>query len=134
MSNYVDYNYYLNNYLQGREPVIPTASFGFYSMKATNEIRGRIYNTLILIDEDVKNCTCDLAEFFYREDVAEQSITKTSAKGISSESVGEYSVTYATSKSEEYSQTNRDVKISSILRTWLGNKNMLNNRRVDVVY
>ena len=56
MSNYVDYNYYLNNYLQGREPVIPTASFGFYSMKATNEIRGRIYNTLILIDEDVKNC------------------------------------------------------------------------------
>ena len=41
MSNYVDYNYYLNNYLQGREPVIPTASFGFYSMKATNEIRGR---------------------------------------------------------------------------------------------
>ena len=66
--------------------------------------------------------------------MAEQSITKASAKGISSESVGEYSVTYATSKSEEYSQTNRDVKISSILRTWLGNKNMLNNRRVDVVY
>lgn len=133
MSNYVDYNYYLNNYLQGREPVVPTTSFNFYSMKATNEIRSRIFDKPIMIDEDVKNCACDLAEYFYRDDTNTLTVSKTSQNGISSESVGEYSVSYATTKSEEFSLTNRELNVNNIFNFWLGNKGY-SVRRVDVVY
>lgn len=133
MSNYVDSSYYVNNYLQGREAVIPSTSFNFYGMKATNEIRSRIYNVVIIIDEDVKNCACELAEFLYREDMEEKAISEATSKGVSSESVGEYSVSYSTSKNAEYSLQNREVKISTILRNWLGHKGLL-NRGVEVVY
>lgn len=133
MSNYVDYNYYVNNYLQGREQVVPTTSFNFYSMKATTEIRNRIFDKPIIIDEDVKNCTCDLAEYFYRDDTNTLTVSKTSQNGISSESVGEYSVTYATTKSEEYSLTNREQNVKNIINFWLGNKGY-SMRRVEVVY
>lgn len=133
MSNYVDYNYYVNNYLQGREQVVPTTSFNFYSMKATTEIRNRIFDKPIIIDEDIKNCTCDLAEYFYRDDTNTLTVSKTSQNGISSESVGEYSVTYATTKSEEYSLTNREQNVKNIINFWLGNKGY-SMRRVEVVY
>lgn len=133
MSNYVDYNYYVNNYLQGREQVVPTTSFNFYSMKATTEIRNRIFDKPIVIDEDIKNCTCDLAEYFYRDDTNTLTVNKTSQNGISSESVGEYSVTYATTKSEEYSLTNREQNVKNIINFWLGNKGY-SMRRVEVVY
>lgn len=133
MSNYVDYNYYVNNYLQGREQVVPTTSFNFYSMKATTEIRNRIFDKPIIIDEDIKNCTCDLAEYFYRDDTNTLTVSKTSQNGISSESVGEYSVTYATTKSEEYSLTNREQNVKNIIDFWLGNKGY-SMRRVEVVY
>ena len=133
MSNYVDYSYYENNYLQGREAVIPSTSFNFYGMKATNEIRSRIFNVVIVIDEDVKNCACEIAEFLYEEDMAQRSVGKVNEKGVSSESVGEYSVSYANTKSEEYSLNNREVKITTIMRNWLGNKGWM-NRGVELVY
>ena len=133
MSNYVDYSYYENNYLQGREAVIPSTSFNFYGMKATNEIRSRIFNVVIIIDEDVKNCACEIAEFLYEEDMEQRSISKVNEKGVSSESVGEYSVSYVNTKSEEYSLKNREVKITTIMRNWLGNKGWM-NRGVELVY
>ena len=133
MSNYVDNSYYVNNYLQGREAVIPSTSFNFYGLKATNEIRSRIHNVVIIIDEDVKNCACELAEFLYREDMEEKAISEATSKGVSSESVGEYSVSYSTSKNAEYSSKNREVRISTIMRNWLGHKGLM-NRGVDVVY
>lgn len=133
MSNYVDNSYYVNNYLQGREAVIPSTSFNFYGMKATNEIRNRIFNVVIIIDEDVKNCACEIAEFLYEEDMAKKSVMKNNEKGVSSESVGEYSVSYSTSTSDEYSAKNREVRISTIMRNWLGHKGLM-NRGVDVVY
>ena len=133
MSNYVDYSYYENNYLQGREAVIPSTSFNFYGMKATNEIRNRIFNVVIVIDEDVKNCACGIAEFLYEEDMAQRSISKVNEKGIASESVGEYSISYANTKSEDYSLKNREVKITTIMRNWLGNKGWM-NRGVELVY
>ena len=133
MSNYVDNSYYVNNYLQGREVVIPSTSFNFYGMKATNEIRNRIFNVVIIIDEDVKNCACEIAEFLYEEDMAKKTVMKNNEKGVSSESVGEYSVSYSTSTSDEYSAKNREVRISTIMRNWLGHKGLM-NRGVDVVY
>ena len=133
MSNYVDYSYYEKNYLQGREAVIPSTSFDFYAMKATNEIRNRIYNVVMIVDEDVKNCACEIAEFLYEEDMAQKAITQSTSKGIASESVGEYSVSYATSKSDEYSARNREVKISTIMRNWIGHKGLM-NRGVTLVY
>ena len=133
MSNYVDNSYYVNNYLQGREAVIPSTSFNFYGMKATNEIRNRIFNVVIIIDQDVKNCACEIAEFLYEEDMAKKSVMKNNEKGVSSESVGEYSVSYSTSTSDEYSAKNREVRISTIMRNWLGHKGLM-NRGVDVVY
>lgn len=133
MNNYVDYSYYENNYLQGREAVIPSTSFNFYTKKATNEIRDRIFSLAIIVDEEVKNCTCEIAEFLYEEDMAQRSMNKVNEKGITSESVGEYSVSYSNSKSDEYSMKNREAKITTIMRNWLGNKGIL-NRGVTLVY
>lgn len=133
MSNYVDSSYYTKNYLQGREAVIPSTSFNFYGMKATNEMRSRMLNVVVVIDEDVKNCACEIAEFLYAEDMAIQGLAEASAKGVSSESVGEYSVSYSTSESETYSARNRDVKITTIMRNWIGNKGYM-NRGVTLVY
>ena len=133
MSNYVDNSYYENNYLQGREAVIPSTSFNFYGLKATNEIRSRIHDGIIIIDEDIKNCACELAEFFYREDMEQKGIAEASAKGVSSERVGEYSVSYSTSNSSEQWLQNREVKITTIMRNWLGHKGLM-NRGVTLVY
>ena len=133
MSNYVDNSYYRINYLQGREAVIPSTSFNFYGMKATNIIRNRTMNVIIEIDEDIKNCACELAEFLYREDMTEKASAEAQAKGVASESVGEYSVSYSSQQSSEYAIKNRDVKINTILRNWLSNKGIL-NRGVAVVY
>lgn len=133
MSNYVDYDDYINVYLNGRDVLIPSAAFGYYSLKATNEIRSRVYGDIIVIDDDVKNCACEVAEYIYNLEKNVNSTSANAVKGISSESVGGYSVSYGTSVATEYSIENRAANISEIIMKWLGNKGFM-GRSVAGVY
>ena len=132
MSNYANYDDYLYVYLNGRDVLIPSATFDYYSQKASSEIRSRIYNDITVIDDDVKCCTCEIAEYIYN---VEQNVNSTSAnatKGISSESVGGYSVSYGTSVSSEYTIENRKISITGIVSKWLGNKGYMGRGVVGV--
>ena len=133
MSNYVSYDDYINTYLNGRDVLIPSATFGYYSLKASNEIRSRVYGELIVIDDDVKNCTCEIAEYIFNLEKNVNSTSANAIKGISSESVGGYSVSYGTSVATEYSIENRTANISEIVMKWLGNKGFM-GRSVAGVY
>ena len=132
MSNYANYDDYINIYLNGRDVLIPSATFGYYSQKASNEIRSRIYSDITVIDDDVKCCTCEIAEYIFN---VEQNINSTSAnatKGISSESVGGYSVSYGTSVASEYTIESRKISITGIVSKWLGGKGYMGRGVVGV--
>jgi len=133
MSNYVNYDDYINLYLNGRDVLIPSTTFGYYSLKATNEIRSRVYGEIIIIDDDVKNCTCEIAEYLYNVEQNVNSTSENAVKGINSESVGGYSISYGTSVSSEYSIDNRKSTITDIINKWLMGKNFM-GRSVDCVY
>jgi hypothetical protein len=113
--NYTDYVYYQNTY---KGDLIPSNKFELYSRKATQYIK---INTFERIDEldipdEVKMCCCELAELEYKSD----NIAKTD--GVTSEKVGEYSVSY------ESTQTIRDNKqkdMRNVLKLWLANTGLL---------
>lgn len=94
MTAFADENFYKNEYLCGRKAVIDTA-FNFYARKATQIIKnycGEDVDVEIAGDR-IKLCCCELAELFYND---EQS---GSQSGISSESVGDMSVSYESTES-----------------------------------
>lgn len=130
--SYASYDDYINIYLNGRNVLIPSATFNYYSLKATNEISSRIYGSLVTIDNDVKCCTCEIAEYLFNVEQNVNSTSENATKGVSSESVGGYSVTYGTSVSSEYAIENRNSNISDIIRKWLGNKGFMGRSVVGV--
>lgn len=89
---YADYAYYTENYLLGKEAVIPTASFSFYANKASRIIDRATWNRATDTDP-VKQCCCELAEQCYNEDIAKDK--------PQSEKVGDYSVSYSASSYED---------------------------------
>ena len=121
MISFTTEEYYMNKYLQGREAVIDTASFPFYATKATQVIKQYTFNN---IDENkpvldaVQMCCCELAEYIYDEE--QQS--KNQSKGILSEKVGEYSITYESSKNKD--DCMKSV-IKGIIYTWLADTGYL---------
>ncbi|HWT27620.1 MAG TPA: hypothetical protein VN131_06745 [Mobilitalea sp.] len=106
MNNYADSAYYSNTY---KGAVIDTASFDLYARKATLEIKKYTFNRVddTEIPEEVKTCCCELAETIYKSDPLNHN-------GISSEKVGEYSVSYE-------SQAEIDAKLEGDTRTIIYN-------------
>lgn len=102
---YTDYT----TWLGGRTPVLTSTDFSFYALAATFKIYsatfGNIPNT---IPENVKQCTCALAEEIYK---LEQ------RKGISSENNDGYSISYDTT-------VTADGVIEDIIRTMLVDYNL----------
>lgn len=113
--NYTDYVYYQNTY---KGDLIPSNKFELYSRKATRYIK---INTFERIDEldipdEVKMCCCELAELEYKAD----NIAKTD--GVTSEKVGEYSVSYESAQSIK---DNKQKDMKNTLKLWLANTGLL---------
>ena len=74
---YVTRDYYISGYLQGRSPAVPDADFLFWEKQAERIIDSytfdRIKANISLLTENVKDCTCEIAELLYRADKASQS-------------------------------------------------------------
>lgn len=103
--SYADYEYYNNEYLLGKAALISAADFNYYEAKAAGKVDyytfGRL-KTSTDIPEEVKKCVCDIAEKLHEYDKA--------VKGITSEKVGDYSVSY---ESKAVQKDNCDNEINS---------------------
>jgi len=117
MTNYADSTYYTETYLAGKEAVIDTASFTYYARGATMLIGIHTFNRVTddNIPEEVKMCCCELVETLFNAD-------KEDAKGIASEKVGEYSVTYTSPEAKEKQLA---ASTASIIYKWLAMTGLL---------
>lgn len=115
MTQYADYDYYINDYLHGGE-AMSKDSFDFFAVRASKVIERHTFSRIEEVTEAIKSCCCELAETLQAEQGADGQGGKTS------ESVGSYSVSYAsaTDRRRESQQEH-----SRILRLWLGDTGLL---------
>jgi hypothetical protein len=108
MTNYANFAYYTGTY---KGAVIDTASFDLNSRKATLIIRQHTFNRIPEnnIPDEVKMCCCELAELLYKQDIEDKG-------NISSEKVGDYSVSYENSTDRK---NLADGKAIEIINNWL---------------
>lgn len=120
---YAEYSDYENSYLCGREPVIPYESFPYWEKQARSEVDKHTFGRLVanegLVTEQVKDCTCELAELLYRADQARQQAEAQGGAGLlSSYSNDGDSGTFDLSQSV-YTETGKAVKIREIILRYL---------------
>ena len=114
MTNYADFAYYAGTY---KGAVIDTASFHKYARRATLEIRKYTFNRVdeSNIPDEVKMCCCEVAEVIHKSDQED-------TKGIASEKVGEYSVSYVSPEAKEKMLS---VSVRSIIYNWLADTGLV---------
>jgi len=114
MTNYADYTYYTSTY---KGVAVDATSFNSYSRKATLEIKKYTFNRIdeVSIPDETKMCCCEIAEILFKD-------KQEDAKGIASEKVGEYSVSYVSPEAKEKLLS---VSIRSIIYNWLENTGLL---------
>ena len=115
---FVDYQYYIHHFPQS---AVKLEEFTLLAKKATREIENAVTGTIDVTD-DVKMCCCELINY-----EAEAESNNAQSTNINSESVGDYSVSYASAA--ERRQNSKTAK-ADIIRFWLG-KQGLNYRGVS---
>lgn len=102
MSNYIEENDYYYTY-GGK--IIPPAEFKKYAIKASNEVKLRIFNKPITgYEEAIKSATCSVADILYSQSQKEQTlenIVNGTTQVVTSEKVGDYSKNYASTSASE---------------------------------
>lgn len=118
MTVYADNDFYTSEYLSGKKAVIDTASFNFYARKATQVIKKYTFDNVdeTHIPECVKLCCCEVAELLYKAD------SSSASKGITSEKVGDVSVSYESTDSQGQALSKN---IRSVVRSWLADTVLL---------
>ena len=111
---YADYEYYVATY---KGAVLDAASFDSYARKATQMIKLHTFNRIKEdnIPDEAKLCCCELAETIYKHE-------KENAGNITSEKVGEYSVSYM---DKEKAEAIFRGKCTSIIYNWLATTGLL---------
>lgn len=114
MTNYADYAYYTDTY---EGAVIDAASFDLYAARATQKIKLYTFNRIVddNIPDEAKMCCCELAEALFKAD-------KEDTKGIASEKVGEYSVTYVSADAKENLM---HISTQNVINKWLAMTGLL---------
>lgn len=120
----VDYSYYTNDYLVGKDPSIDEASFPFMAKKAELIIaqytNGQYLNTTENQMIFIKDCACALAESLNQE------ATNSEGGGlIQSESVGGHSVSYTVKSGTQYASDREEI-----MRLYLWPIGFKRNRKV----
>ncbi len=114
--SYADYDFYINNYGGN---LIPSENFDFWARKSTQYIRtntfGNIDETQSII-ESVKMCCCEIADQLYSQD------KRKNRQGITSEKVGEHSISYESA--EAINKAEKEI-LKQILIVWLANTGLL---------
>lgn len=83
---YADYQYYITQYLLGREPTLPEEEFLFWEKQAAKEIdkytMGRIHSLKNGAPDEAKECTCEIAELLYTANSLSENAVKQGAAGL----------------------------------------------------
>jgi len=88
---WVDYEFYLAEYRQNAQPVIPEAEFLYLEKQARSNVNKK-HVALEEVPDYLKECVCEVAEYLYRRNEAN------SADAIKSYSNDGYSETYVDQK------------------------------------
>lgn len=119
---YADFDYYANDYLCGRDPVIPDESYLFWEKAARHEVDALTYNKipkLSEIPEAVKECICAVAELLYRsEKLTAGSLEQGFAGAMVSYSNDGQSGSYDVSGSA-YTESGRKAEVRRLCRQYL---------------
>ena len=123
MDKYVDYTWYEQNYLLGRDSIIPPDLFDYYATVASAEVKNVVTLGTDMTNpiDEVKAATCEVAEILCQMDgKSEQDDGSVSVPvGVSSEKVGEYSVSYSGNSATDKA-TEKRYKVHSAMAKWLG--------------
>lgn len=100
---YADYQFYLQSYLKGQEAVMDPGTFERYEENAARKIRRYTLrkSDAYTAGDEVKIAACAVAEKLHAMDKAYENAN--GRTGISSERVGEYSVSYSGNTFEDRS-------------------------------
>ena len=124
---YVEYSYYESGYLLGRDPVVPEKEFSYWEKQAECVMNAYTFSRLAancnLITDQVRDCTCELAELLYRADKSAQREAEQGGPLQSYSNDGE-SGTFDLSQSV-YTETGMQKKIREILYRHLGNTGLM---------
>lgn len=126
---YADYQYYITQYLLGREPTLPEEEFLFWEKQAAKEIdkytMGRIHALKDGVPDEAKECTCEIAELLYTANLLSEEATKQGAAGpLASYSNDGESGSYDLSVSV-YTEEGKQKKIRRIISTGLAYTGLL---------
>lgn len=125
---YADRNYYESEYLLGRSPIIPADVYPYWEKQAERVLNQYTLSRLVadfnLITDEVKDCTCELAELLYQADAVEQKAADQGGGLLSSYSNDGQSGTFDLSQSS-YTEEGKAKKTKEIIYKYLGNTGLL---------
>lgn len=125
---YADRKYYETGYLLGRSPVIPEDIYPYWEKQAERALNQYTLSRLVadfnLITDEVKDCTCELAELLYQADTVSQKAAEQGGGLLSSYSNDGESGTFDLSQSS-YTEEGKSKKEREIIYKYLGNTGLL---------
>lgn len=125
---YADRKYYETGYLLGRSPVIPEDIYPYWEKQAERVLNQYTLSRLVadfnLITDEVKDCTCELAELLYQADTVLQKAAEQGGGLLSSYSNDGQSGTFDLSQSS-YTEEGKKRKTQEIIYKYLGNTGLL---------
>ena len=125
---YADRNYYESEYLLGRSPIIPADVYPYWEKQAERVLNQYTLSRLVadfnFITDEVKDCTCELAELLYQADAVEQKAADQGGGLLSSYSNDGQSGTFDLSQSS-YTEEGKAKKTKEIIYKYLGNTGLL---------
>nr|DAP10591.1 MAG TPA: Head Tail Connector Protein [Caudoviricetes sp.]DAQ51189.1 MAG TPA: Head Tail Connector Protein [Caudoviricetes sp.] len=125
---YADRKYYETGYLLGRSPVIPEDIYPYWEKQAERVLNQYTLSRLVadfnLITDEVKDCTCELAELLYQADTVSQKAAEQGGGLLSSYSNDGQSGTFDLSQSS-YTEDGKKRKTQEIIYKYLGNTGLL---------
>ena len=124
---YASYNYYESGYLLGRDPKLSEDDFPFWENQAERVLNqytfSRLASNFGLITDDVKDCTCEIAELLYQADKSAQQAAEQGGVLQSYSNDGE-SGTFDLSQST-FTEEGKAKKTREIIYRYLGNTGLL---------
>ena len=124
---YTSYNYYESGYLMGRDPKLSEDEFPLWEKQAERVLNQYTFSRLVsnfgLITDEVKDCTCELAELLYQADKSAQQAAEQGGVLQSYSNDGEAG-TFDLSQST-FTEEGKQKKIREIIYRYLGNTGLL---------
>ena len=124
---YASYNYYESGYLMGRDPKLSEDEFPLWEKQAERVLNQYTFSRLVsnfgLITDEVKDCTCELAELLYQADKSAQQAAEQGGILQSYSNDGE-SGTFDLSQST-FTEEGKAKKTREIIYRYLGNTGLL---------